>query len=109
MIKEECGPFIVNRCGEIVFEQSLGRRENVSLNEYWTSWFKDTKMGPFVYKFKPEGNHKLIGKKTTPEGTGKEWLFTPDSVQTNCFYYYSDSLKRQGRIFVLDNKKIHWY
>jgi len=108
--KEESGSFIVNRCGEIIFEQSLGRQKNVSINEYWTSWFKDNRMGPFVYKFGSEGNHKLICKKITPKETGQEWLFAPDSVQTNCFYYYSGSAKNQGRIFVLDNKKkIHWY
>ena len=111
---EEGEPFVINRYGEIVYEQSLGIQESVSLNEYQSAWFQNANIGDIVYKFGAGGDYKVVCKKVkrkNPENGQSDWLFAPDSVRTNCFYYLSDPVKSHGRIFVLDNdkKNIHWY
>lgn len=110
--KEISEPFIVNRYGEIKYGSTLGRRKKIDLNNFKARYLDNAKNKAMIFTFGKNKDFKRVSVKSVQKETEKnEWRLLLDSVETNQFYFLSDSLCSKGRVFVIgeDKKSINWY
>lgn len=112
IIKE---PFIINKFEEIKYSSSLGVQRKVSLKSYKDKQLTNSSDNKAViYEFGLKNSHQKASEKTmqkTSENEKEEWVFFPDSLESNRFYFLSDVSQSKGRIFVLkeNGKTVEWY
>ena len=105
-------PFIVNRFGEIKFGSSLGTHKKMDLNNFKTRYLDNAKNDAMIFTFGKNKDFKKVSIKCVAKEPEKnDWLPLSVSIDTNRFYYLSDSKQSKGRIFVIseDKKSINWY
>lgn len=110
--KEISEPFIVNRFGDIEYGSSLGVHKKIDLNNFKTRYLDNAKNGDVIYTFGRDRNFKKVSVKAVEKEIQKnEWLPLSITVDTNRFYFLSDSRQSKGRVFVIseDEKSINWY
>ncbi|WP_372775262.1 hypothetical protein [Mangrovibacterium sp.] len=105
-------PFIINRYGEIKYGSSLGVHKKTDMKNYNNRQLNNAKNNAMIFEFGKNKNYKKVCIKIVQEDLKKnEWSLLSNSLETNRFYFLSDSLCSNGRIFVFgeDKKSINWY
>ena len=107
IIKE---PFLLNRYGEVKYSSSIGEKEKTQIENYGNRALVQAENSTIISQFDKDRIFQPVARKIVSEELNiNKWVLY-DSLFTNTLYYFSDSIKKEGRIIVFNkNRSFDWY
>ena len=103
-------PFILNRFGEVKYSSTYGRKAKTCIENYGNRALVNAENDKMIFLFDRERTFQPVARKIVNEKLSIDKWVQFDSLYTNTLYYFSDSLKKQGRVIVFnDNNSFDWY